>query len=160
MTEVAKVIARGKTRAMDLGVLNGRYFINNSAAGLEPYVTLKHEKIHVIRGLFRYLVAAVQESWRRTGGDLDIQERVPAMMERCGLEVREILPVTRIARPGTPLWDWPRTFFRHFLPTLERMQLIGPRERLAFEHEWEQRSADPTSFLFVPPMVDIIGVKP
>ena len=60
LTEAANVIARGKTRAMDLGVLNGRYFVNNSAAGLEPYVTLKHEKIHMIRGLFRYLVAAVQ----------------------------------------------------------------------------------------------------
>jgi diacylglycerol kinase (ATP) len=60
LNEAAKVIANGKTRAMDLGVLNGRYFINNSAAGLEPYVTLKHEKIHVIKGIVRYLVAAVQ----------------------------------------------------------------------------------------------------
>ncbi|HJS20623.1 MAG TPA: YegS/Rv2252/BmrU family lipid kinase [Anaerolineales bacterium] len=58
--EAAKVIARGKTRAMDLGVLNGHYFINNSAAGLEPYVTIKHEKIHAIKGMVRYLVAAVQ----------------------------------------------------------------------------------------------------
>src|SRR5689334_18010729 len=56
----AHVIARGKTRGMDLGVLNGHYFINNSAAGLEPYVTTKHEKIQVIRGVFRYLVAAIQ----------------------------------------------------------------------------------------------------
>lgn len=60
LNEAAQVIARGKTRAMDLGVLNGRYFVNNSAAGLEPYVTLKHEKIHAIKGIFRYLVAAVQ----------------------------------------------------------------------------------------------------
>lgn len=60
LNEAAKVIANGKTRAMDLGVLNGRYFINNSAAGLEPYVTLKHEKIHAIKGMIRYLVAAVQ----------------------------------------------------------------------------------------------------
>lgn len=60
LNEVARVIARGKTREMDLGVLNGRYFINNSAAGLEPYVTLKHEKIHVIKGMVRYLVGAVQ----------------------------------------------------------------------------------------------------
>ncbi len=58
--EAAQVIARGKTRAMDLGTLNGRYFMNNSAAGLEPYVTLKHEKIHVIKGMLRYLVGAVQ----------------------------------------------------------------------------------------------------
>jgi diacylglycerol kinase (ATP) len=54
------VIARGKTRAMDLGKLNDRYFANNSAGGLEPYVTTKHEKIHWIKGMGRYLVGAVQ----------------------------------------------------------------------------------------------------
>jgi YegS/Rv2252/BmrU family lipid kinase len=55
----AQVIAAGKTRAIDLGVLNGRCFINNSAAGLEPYVTTKHERIQWIKGMVRYLVAAV-----------------------------------------------------------------------------------------------------
>jgi diacylglycerol kinase (ATP) len=60
LNEAARVIAAGKTRAMDLGKLNDRYFINNSAAGLEPYVTIKHEKIHWIKGMARYLVAAVQ----------------------------------------------------------------------------------------------------
>ena len=60
LNEAAKVIAAGKTRAMDLGKLNDRYFVNNSAAGLEPYVTIKHEKISWIKGIARYLVAAVQ----------------------------------------------------------------------------------------------------
>ena len=60
LNEAARVIARGKTRPMDLGVLNGRHFVNNSAAGLEPYVTIKHEKIRAIKGVARYLVAAVQ----------------------------------------------------------------------------------------------------
>jgi diacylglycerol kinase (ATP) len=60
LEQAAKVIAAGKTRAMDLGKLNGRYFVNNSAAGLEPYVTIKHEKIHWIKGMARYLVAAMQ----------------------------------------------------------------------------------------------------
>jgi diacylglycerol kinase (ATP) len=55
----AQVIAQGKTRAVDLGKLNDRYFANNSAAGLEPYVTTKHERIHWIKGMARYLVAAV-----------------------------------------------------------------------------------------------------
>jgi YegS/Rv2252/BmrU family lipid kinase len=58
--EAAKVIASGKTKLMDLGVLNGKYFVNNSGAGLEPYVTIKHEKIHWVKGIARYLVAAVQ----------------------------------------------------------------------------------------------------
>jgi diacylglycerol kinase (ATP) len=60
LDQAAKVIAAGKTKAMDLGKLNDRYFVNNSAAGLEPYVTIKHEKIQWIKGMARYLVAAVQ----------------------------------------------------------------------------------------------------
>jgi len=59
LSAAANVIAAGKTRAIDLGVLNGRVFINNSGAGLEPYVTIKHERIQWIKGMFRYLVAAV-----------------------------------------------------------------------------------------------------
>lgn len=60
LNEAAKIIATGKTKNMDMGKLNDRYFINNSACGLEPFVTIKHEKIHRIKGMARYLVAAVQ----------------------------------------------------------------------------------------------------
>ena len=59
LNEAARVIARGKTQAIDLGNLTGRCFVNNSAACLEPYVTTKHERIHWIKGMGRYLVAAV-----------------------------------------------------------------------------------------------------
>jgi diacylglycerol kinase (ATP) len=56
----AKVIAAGKTDLIDIGKCNDRYFANNSAAGLEPYVTTKQEKITWIKGVPRYLVAAIQ----------------------------------------------------------------------------------------------------
>lgn len=59
LDEAAKVIAGGKARGIDLCKCNERYFINNSACGLEPYVTTKHERIHWIKGITRYLVAAV-----------------------------------------------------------------------------------------------------
>jgi diacylglycerol kinase (ATP) len=60
LAQAAKIIAEGKTKNMDLGQLNGKYFVNNSAAGLEPYVSIKHEAIHWIKGMARYIVAAVQ----------------------------------------------------------------------------------------------------
>lgn len=60
LTEAAKVIAVGKTDLIDVCKCNDRYFVNNSAAGLEPYVTTKQEKIHWIKGIMRYLVAAIQ----------------------------------------------------------------------------------------------------
>ncbi len=71
LNEAAKVIAAGKTKAMDLGKVNDKYFVNNSGAGLEPYTTTKHERIHWIKGMARYLVAAVwaimdKPEWRGT----------------------------------------------------------------------------------------------
>ena len=59
LSEAAKVIANGTTRPVDLCRCNERYFLNNSGAALEPYVTTKQERIHWIKGIMRYLVAAV-----------------------------------------------------------------------------------------------------
>ncbi len=55
----ARVIAAGTCTRVDLGKCNQRYFINNSGAALEPYVTTKQERIQWIKGMIRYLVAAV-----------------------------------------------------------------------------------------------------
>jgi diacylglycerol kinase (ATP) len=56
----ARVIAAGNVKRIDLGKVNDRYFANNSAAGLEPYVTTVQERITWIKGIPRYLVAAVR----------------------------------------------------------------------------------------------------
>ncbi|HEX7434692.1 MAG TPA: YegS/Rv2252/BmrU family lipid kinase, partial [Anaerolineaceae bacterium] len=60
LATAAKVIAAGKTRCMDVGAVNGLYFANNSAIGLEPYITLVQQRITWIKGMLRYLVAAVR----------------------------------------------------------------------------------------------------
>ncbi len=60
LEEAARVIAAGKIRCMDIGSVNGLYFANNSAIGLEPYITLVQQRITWIKGMLRYLVAAVR----------------------------------------------------------------------------------------------------
>ena len=70
---VAQMIKTGKTRQIDLGKCNERYFLNNSAAGLEPYVTIKQEKIKWISGIPRYLVAAVQAIMERPSWIVNMQ---------------------------------------------------------------------------------------
>ena len=59
LNEAARVIKAGNTKRMDIGKVNDRYFANNSAAGLEPYVSTKQVRITWISGMLRYLVAAV-----------------------------------------------------------------------------------------------------
>jgi diacylglycerol kinase (ATP) len=59
LEKAARVIARGEARAMDLGEVNGRYFDNNAAIGLEPYITLIQQRITWIKGDLRYLMATL-----------------------------------------------------------------------------------------------------
>ncbi len=56
----ARVIASGRTHKIDVCRVNQMYFVNNSAIGLEPYVTLIQQRITWISGMVRYLVAAVR----------------------------------------------------------------------------------------------------
>ena len=59
LAAAARVIAAGRTRMIDLGQVNGRYFDNNAAIGLEPYITLIQQRITRLRGVLRYLMATL-----------------------------------------------------------------------------------------------------
>jgi diacylglycerol kinase (ATP) len=57
--EMAKIIAAGKTKMIDVCQVNDRYFLNNAGLGLEPFTTTIQEKIKRIQGIARYLVAVI-----------------------------------------------------------------------------------------------------
>jgi len=60
LAAAAQVLAHGHTRLIDLGQVNGRLFVNNSAIGLEPFVTLIQQRMQRIQGPPRYLLAALR----------------------------------------------------------------------------------------------------
>jgi diacylglycerol kinase (ATP) len=55
-----RAIQKGHTRTIDVGCVNGRYFGNNSAVGLEPMVTITQAAMKWIKGTPRYVVAALK----------------------------------------------------------------------------------------------------
>jgi diacylglycerol kinase (ATP) len=60
LTEAAKVIGANKTRTIDVCKAGDRYFLNNSAMGLEPYITVLEKKMTFLKGIPRYLAAALK----------------------------------------------------------------------------------------------------
>lgn len=108
---------------------------------------------------FDRVVAAVQERWRQGGGDLEVGGRLPGIMQRCGLRVTQVNQVARTARPGSPLWAWPETFFHGFLPRLVDDGLVDAATAAEFWHDWQARGADPDAFLVLPPMLDVVGER-
>jgi len=63
LKEAARIIKQGNLRRMDIGWVNGFYFANNSAMGLEPFITLIERRIGWLKGIPRYLLAAVRGIW-------------------------------------------------------------------------------------------------
>ena len=63
LASAAQVIATGNTRLLDLCQVNGRYFDNNAAIGLEPYITMIQQRMHRLRGVLRYLVVTLRGVW-------------------------------------------------------------------------------------------------
>ncbi|MDY6877516.1 MAG: diacylglycerol kinase family lipid kinase [Chloroflexota bacterium] len=55
-----RVVLAGHTRTIDLGCVNGRYFDNNSAIGLEPMVTITERAMKRVKGTPRYILAALK----------------------------------------------------------------------------------------------------
>lgn len=69
----AKVIASGITRNIDLCRVNDRYFINNAGLGLEPYTTTVQERIPILHGTYRYLLATIISIFRNPKWSIDLE---------------------------------------------------------------------------------------
>ncbi len=149
-------------------------FVSNPAAVVEGVAhSLKRGGTFVVQDYCRYegvtigpwnkifarVFGAVAETFRARGGDPDVGSVVPSLMECCGLEVKEINTISRVARPGTTLWQWPETFFKNYLPTLVELGSITKAEKKTFEDAWQELISNPGSFIITPPMVEVVGIK-
>jgi ubiquinone/menaquinone biosynthesis C-methylase UbiE len=103
--------------------------------------------------------SAVGNSWRARGGDPDIGCELPRLMRRAGFEIEEINSIVRVARPGSPLWNWPDSFFKNYVPVLVESGFLSRSEGEEFKREWRARSRDAAAFFTTPPIIEIIAVK-
>jgi diacylglycerol kinase (ATP) len=69
----ARVISQGNTRKLDLCQVNERFFDNNAAIGLEPYITLIQQRIKRLRGVLRYLVATLKGIYDNPGWIMQLE---------------------------------------------------------------------------------------
>ena len=126
---------------------------------VQDYLNYRATTLEPRSPAFDRVIAAVQESWRRTGADLDVGGRLPALLADHRCRVRELVPMVRFARPGSAFWEWPKRFFFGYVPRLVEAGLLTTAELAAFETEWRDREQNPAAFLSTPPMVGIIAEK-
>ena len=141
--------------------------IDRVASGLRPggrvvvwdYLNYGATTLQPRSPAFDRILRAVDESFRRSGGDLNVGGRLPGLVAESGCRLLELVPLTRFVRPGTAFWDWPTQFFFSHVPRLVEAGLLTKAERRAFEDEWRVREREPGAFLQAPPMIGIVAEK-
>ena len=130
LTMAAYVIAKGKTQMMDLGKVNDRYFDNNSAIGLEPYITLKQQRITRLKGSFRYLTAALLGVFDKPEWEMSLEWQGGEFSGKVTLVTVGNSPRTGgifYMTPNANPFDGMLTFVYGFMPTRRGIFSMLPR---------------------------------
>lgn len=131
-----EVIQAGKWRTIDLGVVKigakgkDRYFDNNAAIGLEPYVTVIQERITLMRGVLRYLAATLMAIWHKPQWVMRLEWDGGSYHGPISLVTVGNLPRTGglfFMTPHADASDQLLTFVYGFMPTRRQILKILPR---------------------------------
>ena len=101
---------------------------------------------------------AVHSLIRAGGGDPDIGSRVPGLLDDAGCDVVELIPILRVGRPGSALWEWMDAHGLHH-GTLVAEGLLTAADLEGFNREWQEQANLPHAFFSAPPVLATIGCK-
>ncbi len=107
----------------------------------------------------RPVVDAVFKSWRDQGGDPNRGKKLPYWLEKSGFAVKLIEPIAKFSRFNDPLWAWPESFYKSFLPRLEKSNYLTAKQVSDFFTEWEASKNTPGAYFIAPTVINIIAEK-
>lgn len=109
--------------------------------------------------MMKPIVAAIFKSWKDQGGDPNRGKYLPEILEKSGFKVVHMEPIAKFARPNEPLWQWPDSFYKSFLPRLVKSGYLTETQVTEFFKEWTESQSNPGSFFVAPTVINIIAVK-
>ncbi len=148
-------------------VRHPRRLLERVAATLRPggtmvfheYVDYRAWRLSPRSPLFEAFVEEVIASWRASGGEPDIGLDLPRWLEELGFELRELRPITEVARPGDDLWHWPRIFVEIGLQRLVDLGRIDAARARDMHHAFIDTGTTLGGFCLTPTVLEIIARK-
>jgi SAM-dependent methyltransferase len=94
------------------------------------------------------------------GGDANIGARLPALYAKAGLDVIDITPTTKYARPGNAEWKWITTYFLGVMDRYAAFHPFTPAQAASLRRHWLAAGRKKTSLIISPTVLDVVGRKP
>jgi len=93
------------------------------------------------------------------GGDVNIGARLPELYARVGLDVVDVTPTTKYARPGDAEWQWLSNYFLGVLPRYAAFRPFTARQAASLRRHWLAAGRKKTSLIISPTVLDVVGRK-
>lgn len=137
----------------------GQHLLPGKNFALQEYVTYDSMALAPDSEIMKKVVNAIFDSWKDQGGDPNRGRILPTLLEKNGFKVKLIEPLARFARPTDPLWAWPDSFYRNFLPRLIQTGYLAQRDEDEFFATWNDIKNRPGSFFIAPTLINIVAEK-
>jgi SAM-dependent methyltransferase len=108
---------------------------------------------------WRAFVAADEAFFATQGGDASIAGRLPSIYRDARLDVVDITPTVQTGHPGSPVWRWLTTYFLGVMDQLGTLPPFSPAQAKRLRRRWIAASADRTSLMIAPAVLDVVGRK-
>jgi SAM-dependent methyltransferase len=105
-------------------------------------------------------IAADKGFFASEGGDANIGGRLPALYRKAGLDLVEIHPTIKIARPGDAAWNWMTGYFFGVMHRYAGAKPFSRRKAASLRRQWNAAARDATSLMVAPAVLDVVGRKP
>ncbi len=130
MDAAVRVIADGNYRRMDLCKVNDRFFDNNAAIGLEPYITLIQQRIKRLKGNLRYMTATLMGVMDKPEWEMSLEWEGGSYSGPVSLVTVGNSPRTGgvfYMTPHADPFDGLLTFVHGYMPTRRKILTLLPR---------------------------------
>ncbi|MEL6328299.1 MAG: methyltransferase domain-containing protein [Planctomycetota bacterium] len=102
----------------------------------------------------------ISRSWRDSGGDPDVMQRVPALLHKHGFEIDHLGATgPRVVRPTDTMWTWPAIFWQSFVPRLVETGYMTEQQAEEVHALWADRENSPDSFFLLPVVLDCVATR-
>lgn len=104
-------------------------------------------------------VRKVMETWRATGGEVEIGTAIPQWLGELGFSIKSARPLIEIAGPSDYFWQWPRAFVDVGVERMRELGSLSEDEASQVRRALDDAERDPRSLMVTPAVIEIIARK-
>jgi SAM-dependent methyltransferase len=104
-------------------------------------------------------VEKVMETWRATGGEVEIGTSIPGWLGELDFTIESVRPLIEIVGPRDYFWEWPKAFVDVGVERMRELGSLTPDEADGVRRALADAERDPRSLMVTPGVIEIIAVK-